>query len=170
MNTVIIKSKEWLLLGILLTNIFLVTTVFASDAKKAEYLVTFAHHIQWSHKPTILHYCVIGSANVASQLKKQINNKKTIKNRKLVFRNAPKNFVGCEVAFIGTETKSNIKSLLNSIPSKVLTVSDIDNFLSEGGMIVFFGKKPYFQIHHGRAKQAGIIINSQLMRMSRKKP
>lgn len=72
----------------------------------------------------------------------------------------------CQIVFIGRSESGSLDAILNSVAqSPVLTVSDIDGFAAQGGMVGFSpgndGIK--IEINSGASRRAGLDIGAQLM-------
>lgn len=76
---------------------------------------------------------------------------------------------GCQVLFIMPSERTRLKEILRAVPSSgVLTVSDIKNFCSLGGMIglVTRNDKVQFEVNLGAAERAGLRLSSQMLKLS----
>lgn len=75
----------------------------------------------------------------------------------------------CQILFISRSESSSVKEILASLVGKsVLTVSDMDNFSSYGGMIRIRGqgRQIGFRINHKIAEREGLVISSKLLRLA----
>lgn len=78
-------------------------------------------------------------------------------------------FQKCNVLFITSDQKNNLKKILTLIGNKtILTFGEFDDFLHEGGIINFVtvNKNIKFEVNIGSAKDANIEIRSQLLKMA----
>ncbi len=76
---------------------------------------------------------------------------------------------GCHILFINVSNAYNPKDIVKSLKGKnILTVSDANNFLQDGGMIRFFTKnnKIQLQIDLEAAKEEELTISSKLLRLA----
>jgi len=75
----------------------------------------------------------------------------------------------CSAVFISDSEEDNLEKILQySRKNSVLTVSDMDGFVKNGGIIQFLtkDKKIRFRINIGAAESAGLKISSKLIRVS----
>lgn len=75
----------------------------------------------------------------------------------------------CHVLFISQTEKNQVKSILLGLERKsILTVSDINNFAKQGGMIRFVteSNKTRIRINLEAAKKEGLTISSKLLRLA----
>jgi hypothetical protein len=75
----------------------------------------------------------------------------------------------CQVVFV-SRSERNIASVLSKLGNGVLTVSDRDQFLLEGGMIAMFveGDHVRFDINQRASLASSLKINSRLLTVARK--
>lgn len=89
-------------------------------------------------------------------------------NVKLV--NTPEDLAGCQLVFIPKEMESRMEGTFATAQSEsVLTISEIDGFCSQGGMIQLVerrGKLRFF-INNKAAGESHIILSSQLLKMAK---
>jgi hypothetical protein len=75
----------------------------------------------------------------------------------------------CRIVFISNSERERVPALLNAVArSPVLTISDIDGFASEGGMIGLGtnASKVHFEINTAASARAGLKIGSQLLQIA----
>jgi hypothetical protein len=75
----------------------------------------------------------------------------------------------CQILFISPSEKSHFTKLIDQLHnSAILTVSETDQFIDDGGMInfVIVDKKVRFQINNDAAKKAGLTISSKLLSLA----
>ena len=86
---------------------------------------------------------------------------------------------GCHILFISSSEKENLRPLSDqlrelSTQSGILTIADTEGFLELGGMINFAPVKKSgsikvdFEINRAAADQAGIRIQTGLLKLARK--
>lgn len=76
----------------------------------------------------------------------------------------------CHLVFLSDGDGTRPESLLEATrESRVLTVSEIDGFARQGGIINFYrdGKKVRFEINTGAAQQRGFRISSRLLGLAK---
>ncbi len=102
---------------------------------------------------------------------------KTVKNRPLVVKYYEKveEVTGCQMLFIGSSEKKKIPEILKALEhSSVMTVSEIDGFVAQNGMIDIFMEetrpgfvRPGYRINQAAAEKAGIKIGSYVLKLAK---
>ena len=97
---------------------------------------------------------------------------KTVKGRKLVVRKLPRleNLDDCQILFISGSERGNLRAILSTLKNQtILTVSDIDHFANQGGMIglVLTGNNVTFEINLDAVRQSELWFSSQLLKLAR---
>jgi len=75
----------------------------------------------------------------------------------------------CHILFISTSERKRLPEILRGLKGRsVLTVSETDRFLEDGGMINFVlqGTKIRLQINDDAATKAGLRISSKLLSLA----
>lgn len=75
----------------------------------------------------------------------------------------------CQILFISNSESRNVKEILNALPSKnILTVSDISDFATNGGIIRFLTRENRIklQINLPASKDADLNISSKLLQVA----
>ncbi|HKQ86973.1 MAG TPA: YfiR family protein [Candidatus Acidoferrales bacterium] len=75
----------------------------------------------------------------------------------------------CRILFISASEDARLEEILNRIgKAPVLTVSDVPGFIARGGMIQFVvqDNRVRFEINVATAKQAGLTMSSQLLKVA----
>jgi hypothetical protein len=146
---------------------------------KAAFIYNFARFVEWpaqafadTNSPMIIG--VLGENVFGDSLEQAINGK-AIKGHPLQFKafNSAEEATRCQVLFISTSEKNHLSKILARLQgTSVLTVSETDNFINDGGMInlVIVNDKVRFQINNDAAKKAGVIISSKLLRLAANSP
>lgn len=96
------------------------------------------------------------------------------KGKKLIIKHfgrykANKDITDCEVVFVSSSEKKNVKHILKRLSGKpILTVADMGGFVESGGMVNFVkaGKKIRWEVNSAPVKLAGLKLSSQLLRNS----
>jgi hypothetical protein len=155
---------------------------------KADYLANFSRFVDWPAAPSStptpdtqaavaaarttdpFTICILGRDPFGPTLDNvlagpSVDNRKLIARRISTHKDAP----SCEILFIATSESAHLKEILNSVEKfPVLTVSDLPNFLANGGMIEFVVKedKIRFAVNVSVAAKAGLIVSSQLLKVA----
>lgn len=142
---------------------------------KAAFLYNFAKFVEWPAKafaePTSpLVIGVLGKNVFDGDLDRAIHGK-TINGHPLEFKefHSVADATNCQILFISSSEKNHFQKILDGLHGvSVLTVSETDHFIEDGGMInlVIVEKKVRFQINNEAAKQAGLTISSKLLTLA----
>ena len=157
--------------GLLIFIMALVAGQAAEELKqyhlKAAFLFKFTTFVKWpptafakSNSPLVIG--VLGKARISAALQKLVKNRK-VQGRKIeVIRLRPKsNFTQCHVVYIGQSEKAHLAEALSLVAGhSVLTVSETERFLENGGMINLIV----------RNKQVGFEINADNLARVHLKP
>jgi YfiR/HmsC-like len=76
----------------------------------------------------------------------------------------------CHILFIASSERVRIKQILECMRGTVaLTVSDIEGFAEQGGMIDFLldNDRVLFEVNRNAAEQAGLKISSKLLSVAK---
>ncbi len=97
---------------------------------------------------------------------------KTVKGRKAVIRRFPRveSFEDCHILFISRSEKGNLRPLLAAAKNyNILTVSDIDRFAEQGGMIGLVpGENTIgFEINLDTVQRSKLKVSSQLLKLAK---
>lgn len=141
---------------------------------KSGMLFNFTSFIVWpaqaADQSNTLTICLTAN-NPANRSFERLQGKQS-NNRKLTIRavSTPQSTKGCNVLFISSSESSHLAAYLKEVQNKpVLTVSDIENFTANGGMIGFYEDlgKIRFEINFESSQQSGLQIKSQLLKLAK---
>lgn len=138
---------------------------------KSAFLYNFSRFVTWPE--TTLQdraeflLCVIGTDPFGAQLDKLTD--KTVHNHTLVVRrlNSLAVIDDCQLVYIGEDTMpADILLLVRERP--ILTVSDAEDFIEQGGIIQFelVQSKVRFRINMDAANSAGLRVSSKLLSLA----
>lgn len=141
------------------------------DKVKAVFLYKFFDYVTWEDErdpvknpPAVV--CVMGRIPFGGTLD-YISQKtdSTLKNKK-IYIDGPQEAAACHIAFIAKDKYSS--KMLTNLPSHVLTVSDVDGFVSGGGMIEMRDKadKIDLVVNLGTVKKATLKMSSRLLKIA----
>jgi uncharacterized protein DUF4154 len=142
---------------------------------KAAYLYNFVKFVEWPKQayagPTS--HTVIGvlGENVfGDDLEKTVHDK-VINHHPLQFKkfDSVSEVTNCHVLFISASERRRYPEILGALRGKsILTVSESDRFIPDGGMIDFIivDRKVRFRINNEAARKAGLIISSDLLSLA----
>lgn len=139
---------------------------------KAAYLFHLVKFVEWPSLPSDeVRICVFGSKTMAAMLGELSN--RQVKDRALkIAANDPSDLSRCQVMFIGRAEKKWRGLLEKAARLPVLTVSDLEDFASQGGMVGFYsaGGKIKLEINPATAQNAELKLSSKLLELARSVP
>jgi|SRR6185437_7716014 len=139
---------------------------------EAVYLFDFGKFVRWpagsDQGPMSL--CVAGSPSISAGLEKVVANEnisgRTLEVRRVVH---PEDESNCAILFIDTTQRDHAEELLQAVADKpTLTVSDLPDFLSRGGMIQFqlVEKRVRFSVNLEPVTHVHLTISSELLKVA----
>ncbi|MDM8561447.1 YfiR family protein [Candidatus Parabeggiatoa sp. HSG14] len=143
---------------------------------KAVFLYQFANFVRWPNlafatSHASFNICILGKDPFREELDITIENEKVEGHLVQVQRLSDMvNIDICQILFISQSEEKYLIDILAYLQQRpVLTVSDIDNFVIQGGMIQFFkrGKRIRFSIDPKTVKEADLYISGNLLRIAR---
>ena len=148
---------------------------FNDNNIKAAFLYNFTHFIEWpvnafttAEAPLVIG--ILGIDPFNSLLDKKVSNE-TIKGRSIKVERYTdvRDIKTCHLLFISHSEIAKRKEIFDCLLNKnIVTVSDIPDFVTNGGMIGFVSKqsKIILQINLSASKAADIQISSKLLQMA----
>jgi len=143
---------------------------------KAAYLYNFGKFIEWPATAVQIgsdsfEICVLGQDPFGRALDAAVANE-TIAGKRVVVREIPvaEDVANCRVLFISSSEDKRLNQILASLgAASVLTVSDLPGFTQRGGMVQFVmeDSKVRFEVNSATAERAGLILSSELLKVSR---
>jgi len=141
---------------------------------KAVFLYNFSSFVTWpttafvnSKAPFTI--CIIGQDPFQTELDLTVEDEKIAGRPVVVERIDNVNEIDrCQILFVSQSYKNQLArifSYLEQQPHSILTVSDIDGFVRQGGVIEFFkrGTKVRFMIDYEAAKKIGLWVSGNLL-------
>ncbi len=142
---------------------------------KAAYLYNFGRFVEWPQdappvRATDFAICILGDDPFGRALDATIAGEK-IDGKSVVARRVSKieEAVNCRVLFIGPSESGQLKTILATlVKASTLTVSDEPQFVQKGGMVQFVlaAGRVRFEINIGAARQAGLSLSSDLLKVA----
>jgi hypothetical protein len=143
---------------------------------KAAFLYNFAKFIEWpadafpsADAPLILG--VIGEDPVGGTLDPTVRGKTANGHPLIVRRLSPgQDLRSCHVLFISHSERDRVPQILGNVRgAAILTVSEVDRFSDQGGVITFFieQNRVRFEINIATADRARLKISSKLLSVAR---
>ena len=140
---------------------------------KAAYLYNFARFVEWPEQAGASGFgiCVLGRDPFGKALDAAVRGLQvrgaTVSVTRLA---AAAEARACRVLFISGSEAAQLPRIIDTLAGfGVLTVSDIPMFSQRGGMIEFVseGKRVRFEVNLASAKEAGLMLSSDLLRVAR---
>lgn len=141
---------------------------------KAVYLYNFSRFVEWparriSASGNSFTICVLGKDPFGSALDTTVAGE-SIAGRRVVVRRTskPQDALDCQIVFVSASEDKQLKEDLAALTGGVLTVSDIPGFSERGGMIQFVaeGGKIRFEVNLSNAKDSGLVLSSDLLKVA----
>jgi len=140
---------------------------------KAAYLYNFIKFIAWpeTHTDQNLRLCLLGDDSINDKL--TLLDQRPIRGKPLQVEaiSTTSNLLECTVLFIGHSESKFLPDILEEVSeSPVLTISSMDNFANDGGMIGFIthGNIIRFDINLKQASNTQLSISSKLLELANK--
>jgi hypothetical protein len=142
---------------------------------KAAYIYNFGKFVKWppnaaASRDNSFTICILGDdpfgASLPSTLVGQSIGGKPVAVKRVT---RPQDAMACLILFITAEEKDHLKGILDALgQSPVLTVSDMPDFSSRGGMVQFMTERDRvrFEINRTSAEFAGLTLTSDLLRVA----
>ena len=146
------------------------------NKKKAGVLYNLSKFIDWpdqaffSSKSTFK-ICLIGEVVFLDALKNF--EKRQIRGRAVRVIVLPKNLANlsdCQTLYLSSTAKTTFPNILAMLDKKsILTISDLPNFVKQGGMIglIQVKKRVRFAINLDATKSVNLVISAQLLRLAK---
>ncbi len=142
---------------------------------KAAYLYNFINYIDWPENAFpapggTITVGIVGQSPFGAAL--AVLNGKQVKGRTVALKQITdiKELDECQIVFINSSEKARLPGLLEKLKdSRVLTVSEIDGFAQQGGIINFISEhnKVRFEINPDAARRLGLNISSELLKLAK---
>ena len=143
---------------------------------KAVFLCRFAQYVEWppaafADTSTPITIGILGDDPFGKAIEEATSGE-TPQNRKIVVKrfNRAEDMTPCHILFISRSEKGRLAQLLKALEGKgTLTVGETDQFARQGGMVNFTTQagKVQFEINPKAAKQVGLKISAQLLRLAK---
>ena len=152
------------------------TSISLEYQVKAAFMYNFAKYVEWPPKsfpeadrPFVIG--LIGEDPFGAELDQMLKNKK-VNERQLVIKRCKQlnELKSCHLVFISRSERGRVDEILRAlIGTSVLTVSDMDDFASHGGIIDFAIEdgKVRFDINLASAERSELKISSKLLKLAR---
>jgi len=141
---------------------------------EAAYLFNFGKFVAWpaaaqpAHSPFVI--CVLGDDPFGPVLDQAIASE-TLRGRPVQARRIarPQDATGCSILYISGSESARLSKILSIIQeAPVLTVSDIPDFVQQGGMIEFVLRdgRVRFEVNLAPTQRNGLVMSSELLKVA----
>jgi YfiR/HmsC-like len=140
---------------------------------EAVFLFNFSQFVDWppqafadANAPIVIG--VLGSDPFGATLDEVVRGE-TVKGRALIVRRfrSIEELTDCQILFVSRSERARLEPILQALKGRsVLTVSDLEDFAQEGGVICFVlvESKIRLRVNLGAARAAGLTLSSKLLR------
>ena len=139
---------------------------------KAAFLLNFARYAEWpSLPPGSLKICLYGRDPFGAALSSLEHRQVQGREVKVVLLGSIEQASACQLLFISDSEERRSATLLRSLAgTPVLTVSDMEGFVDEGGGIgfVLVDDRIRFDINNAAIQRGGMKLSAQLLRLARR--
>lgn len=147
------------------------------DEMKGIYVYKFLKFVEWHEGKggddaigDVFRICVAGDERISAFV--NALDQKPYMSRKISLVNLAKRGQAkdCQVVFVSTTEAWRYRSILSEVNGHAtLTISDIPDFIQQGGMIEFMfdGDRLTFAINQAEIVRAGLYVNSQLLTLAK---
>jgi hypothetical protein len=142
---------------------------------KAAFLYRIIGYVEWpsgalSNNPAAIQIGLVGHIPFADAL--EVLNGKTIQGRGLVVKHIadPHDAAACQVLFISASEKPRISEIVDEVKDRpVLTVSEVQGFAEQGGMVNLLAGPSHIVIEINRevASRAKLGMSSDLLKVAK---
>jgi len=168
-------SLLFLIIFLILSHNIKAQKLSTEDKIKASYIYNFIRFINWPMENNqkvskVINVCSFSSSNHFFKAFGPVTGKQ-VRGRKIILHKItnPKQVAHCDLLYIDKGKKSNLGEILPLINKySILSVSDINNFCNQGGMICLVKSKGRIgvQINLKVARTAGFNISSNLLEVA----
>ena len=137
---------------------------------KASYLINLSQFIYIENNPNIEHICIIGTPELnahVTQILKETGLSNKLKTSQLDWSS---DFSLCQLLYISETAELKLKQILYKASTRqIITVSDVNSFIHQGGAIGFseLDSTITITINHTLLKEKGISVSSELLEIAR---
>lgn len=145
--------------------------ILSSEFVKASYLINLSQFVSWEKRKHPIEICVIGTNDINAQLTQIAINANLEDVLEIQSKDWSSSFDSCSILYISETAEIKLPQILYKTSSyPILTVSDIENFISQNGAIGFVETDGTIkiEINNSLLLKKGISVNSELLEIARK--
>jgi hypothetical protein len=140
---------------------------------KAAFLCSFAEFVEWPSAAAggAVTIGILGADPFGAMLEETVKTR-TLQTRPLALRRLAnvEEALTCQIVFVSASEKRRLPEIFRALAgTPVLTVSDIEGFARQGGVIGFVleQRRVRFEINAAAAEKSGLRISSRLLNLAR---
>lgn len=143
--------------------------VHNADAVKTAFIYNLTKYVEWRHARNELIIGFVGAGLMGQRLQSLSGKASESKIIYVVSFPSEEALGNCDILFLGAMPAKSRRALLQKVqPKSVLTVSDVESFTSEGGMVglVTVGDHVQIEINLEAVQAARLTISSRLLNVA----
>ncbi|WP_150430072.1 YfiR family protein [Dechloromonas sp. CZR5] len=165
-----IAAQLALALGLVLAMPSTFGEITSESQLKAAYLVNFLKYVEWPGTRSTVSICLFGRDSLGPYLASYEG--RQIIGRELRIRkvSTPDQLTDCQVLFIPDTEEARIGAILRWVDRQpILTVSDVETFVRDGGAIALIRNdgRLQFDVNADAIGRANLKASSQMLRLAR---
>jgi hypothetical protein len=139
---------------------------------EAAYLFNFGKFVGWpnTHASSPFLICILGDDPFGPVLDRAIAGEvlgsRLVQDKRITH---PQDAAGCSILYISSSESARLSKILSAIQeAPVLTVSDIPDFVQQGGMIQFVLRdgRVRFEVNLAPTQRNGLMMSSELLKVA----
>lgn len=142
---------------------------YSDSSVKSVYLLRIVSFVEWDGLDEPYRYCIVGDDFLGNTLTFMLRQEAKQERFKVHKKTRLSKFQDCDIVFFGLEAEGYYEEILFSLNGQnILTVSDVENFIQNGGMIGFLNKdqRVTFEVNTKEARDRGITIQSRFLQLA----
>jgi hypothetical protein len=144
--------------------------VHNADAVKAAFVYNLTKYVEWRHARAELIIAFVGGGPMGERLNSALSGKiSESKSIRVVLDPSEEALGNCDILFLGAMPAKSRRALLQRMRNQsALTVSDVESFTNEGGMVglVTAGDHVQIEINLEAVQAARLTISSRLLNLA----
>jgi hypothetical protein len=143
--------------------------VHNADAVKTAFIYNLTKYVEWHHASEELIIGFVGAGPMSQRLQSLSGKASESRIIHVALFPSEEALGNCDILFLGAMSAKSRRALLQKVqPKSVLTVSDVESFASEGGMVglVTVGDHVQIEINLEAVQAARLTISSRLLNVA----
>lgn len=168
-------SRYAIAIGMMLVALHPLHAQNLKDRVKAAFVFNFAKFVEWpptsfADSDSELRFCMLADQEFTKAVALVVENA-SIDGRRLISHTVRHRdeLASCHLLYIDGERFAAAEWLSELRGRPILSVSDAESFIDEGGIIrfVLVDGKLRFEIHQGRALESNLVVSSRLLQLAK---